>query len=52
MFAKFEPNPEPFEEISIELPAFDSVPGMIKFGELQHALCIAAFTVTGLCFRN
>ena len=49
---KFDPSPEPFEEIAIELRAFDSVSGMIASGELQHALCIAAFTVTGLCFRN
>ena len=48
---KFDPSPEPFEEIAIELRAFDSVHRMIATGELQHALCIAAFTVTGLCSR-
>ncbi len=45
---KFEPSPEPFEEIAIELRPLDSVPGMITSGELQHALCIAAFAATEL----
>ena len=48
---KFDPSPEPFEEIAIERRALKSVNEMITTGELQHALCIAAFTVSGLC-RN
>ncbi len=35
---KFDPTPEPFEEIAIDLRAFDSVSGLIATGELQHAL--------------
>ncbi len=45
---KHPPAPEPFEEMTIELRPLDSVAQMIAGGELQHALCIAAFAVTGV----
>jgi 8-oxo-dGTP pyrophosphatase MutT (NUDIX family) len=45
---KFAPAPEPFEEIEVELRPLGSVTQMIATGELQHALCIAAFAVTGV----
>ena len=48
----FQPSPEPFEEIEIELRPLESVPQMIASGELTHALCIAAFTVTQLHAAN
>lgn len=47
-----EPSPEPFEEIEIELRPLDSVTGMIRSGELQHALCIAAFASSGIVLKD
>ena len=42
------PSPDPFEQIEIDLRPLTSVTQMIKNGELQHALCIAAFAITGV----
>ena len=42
------PEPDPFEQIEIDLRPVRSVRRMIAQGELQHALCIAAFGVSGL----
>ena len=41
-------QPEPYEEINVELRLLSSVNEMIKSGELTHALCIAAFAVSDL----
>ena len=41
------PSPDPFEQIEIDLRPLASVSEMIRQGELQHALCIAAFALTG-----
>ena len=43
-----EPHPEPHEDIEIELRRRSSVSRMIASGELQHALCVAAFAITGV----
>ena len=43
-----EPNPDPFEQIEIELRPLATVSEMINSGELKHALCIAAFAKTGV----
>ncbi len=43
-----EPHPEPYEDIEIELRQLAEVSEMISAGELQHALCIAAFAITGV----
>ena len=45
---KVEPHPELFEEIEIELRRLSDVSQMISSGELQHALCIASFAITGV----
>jgi 8-oxo-dGTP pyrophosphatase MutT (NUDIX family) len=42
------PTPDQFEQIEIDLRPLASVSKMIKSGELQHALCIAAFAITDL----
>ena len=49
---KHEPSPELFEEITTELRPLASVEEMIESGELRHALCIAAFTISGLLHRR
>lgn len=41
-----EPSPEPFEDIEVSLRPLSDVAEMVRDGELQHALCIAAFTLT------
>ncbi len=41
-------NPEPFEQIELDLRPLQSVSQMIAGGELRHALCIAAFALTGV----
>ena len=43
-----EPTPEPFELISVDLREMNDVAQMIQGGELQHARCIAAFTLAGI----
>ena len=43
-----KPSPEPFEDIQVHLRPLSDVPDMIRGGELQHALCIAAFALTQL----
>lgn len=40
-------NPEPYEDIEVELRPLASVNDMIKTGELNHALCVAAFALSG-----
>jgi ADP-ribose pyrophosphatase len=42
------PSPEPHEDIQLELRSQNDVPAMIIGGELQHALCIAAFSLLSL----
>ena len=45
------PNPDPCEQIEVELRPLMAVDEMIRSGELKHALCIAAFAVTGVHVR-
>ena len=40
--------PDPFEQIETDLRPLSSVSQMIAKGELNHALCIAAFAISGL----
>jgi len=42
------PSPDPFEQIEIELRPLATVSQMIRGGELQHALCVAAFAISGV----
>lgn len=42
------PSPEPYEDIVVETRPRTRVRQMIADGELQHALCIAAFAITGV----
>ncbi len=44
-------NPDPFEQIEVELRPLHTVEEMIRSGDLQHALCIAAFAVSGVHHR-
>lgn len=46
--AVYEQQPEPYEDIEIEPRPLAEVEGMIKRGELKHALCIAAFAISNL----
>jgi 8-oxo-dGTP pyrophosphatase MutT (NUDIX family) len=42
------PNPDPLEQIETDLRPLSSVAQMIRSGELQHALCVAAFAITAV----
>lgn len=42
------PSPEPLEEIVMELRPLQEIPEMIVGGELNHAMCVAAFASAGL----
>ena len=46
-----EPSPDPFELIETELRPLADVESLISSGELSHALCIAAFAVSGVHLR-
>ncbi len=50
--ARFPASPEPFEDIQVELRPLADVGNMMASGELQHALCIAAFSISGLLNSN
>jgi len=40
-----EPHPDPFEQIEVTLHPLAEVPAMIRRGEINHALVIAAFAL-------
>lgn len=42
------PSPDPFEQLEIEVRPLASISQMIRGGELQHALCVAAFAISGV----
>lgn len=41
-------NLDPFEQIEVELRPLDSVEELIRTRQLQHSLCVAAFSITGI----
>ena len=43
-----QPTPDPFELIEIDMRSLQDVQRLIQTGELSHALCIAAFAVSGV----
>ena len=45
---EFDQQPEPYEDITVELRHVSEIPQMIKSGELKHALCIAALAISNL----
>ncbi len=49
---QFSPSPEPYEDILVEKRPRTDVKRMMADGELQHALCIAAFAISGVHDRD